>query len=86
MKRTQKQVKKPQTSKRRIVTPEILAAFQNAVKCIEMSWDSQRDVEMQLGCDIEDLGTFAEDCAVIGWESVDAETLESFINEGRESI
>ena len=62
------------------LTAEMLASLKEAVRYMEKSWDAQRDLELELDHDIDGMGKFIEDYAVIGADSVDMDELKAILN------
>lgn len=61
------------------LTPTLLEHLRDAVQKMEESWDAQRDFELEAGQDFDGMGDFVSDYAVMGYESVDMQTLKDFL-------
>lgn len=57
----------------------LLDHLKEAVYHMEKSWDAQRDIELEIGQEIDGLGSAIEDYAVMGAEALDMNSLKELL-------
>lgn len=63
------------------VTPEMVNILKHAVRALEESWDAQRDFELEIGRDWDQLSEYVCDLAVMGADGVDEDIVRQILTE-----